>query len=214
MLVVRSRGLQSEGPLLTTNNQQLTICYSGGAQGEEGYLGWAVEAEGQTYSADAAVDIELHLVEAIEALGILLTERRKDERTQKGEPDLAAVRVAGEHEVDEPAPRVGDDIVGVVGLVRHEDDGRVRFGGDGEIEVRMALAGVVDAAEPEALAAALEGDELVNQDGRAGGMEGFDDGGSVVGDVVIAEAGVAKRGGQVGEDLGAAADCVAAGDEG
>ncbi len=32
--------------------------------------------------------------------------------------------VAGEHEVDEVAARVGDDGVGVVGFVGHEDDGR------------------------------------------------------------------------------------------
>ena len=58
--------------------------------------------------------------------------------------------VAGEHEVDERAAGVGEDVVGVVGLVGHEEDGAVGVGGDGEVEVGVAGAGVVDAAEPEA----------------------------------------------------------------
>ncbi len=34
--------------------------------------------------------------------------------------------VAGEHEVNERAARVGDDVVGIVGFVGHEDDGARR----------------------------------------------------------------------------------------
>ena len=83
--------------------------------------------------------------------------------------------VAGEHEVDERAARVGDDVVGVVGLVGHEDDGAVGFGGNGEIEVGMAGAGVVDAAEPEAVAVAFDGEVLIDQDGGAVGERALDD---------------------------------------
>ncbi len=113
-------------------------------------LGRAVEAEGKADSADAAVDVELHVAEAEVALDVLLTHWRKDERAEEGQADLAAVGVAGEHEVDERAARMLDDGVGVVGFVSHEDDGAVGFGGDGEVEVGVAGSGVVGAAEPDA----------------------------------------------------------------
>ena len=122
--------------------------------------------------------------------------------------------VAGEHEVDEMAAGVGYDFVGIVGRVGHEQDGAVRFDGEGEIEVGVAGAGVVDAAEPEACAVALDGEVLVDQDGSAVGGEGFDDQRGVEGDVVVAEDGVAEGCGEGGEDLGAAANGVAASDEG
>ena len=132
---------------ITNNEQPATNKFlSGRVKGEKGDLGWAVEAEGQAYGADAAVDVELHLVEAIEALGIFLAEWGQDDRTQKREPDLAAVRVAGEHEVDEWTAGMLYDVVGVVGLMRHEDDGAVGFRGYGEVEIGMAGVGVVCAA--------------------------------------------------------------------
>ena len=124
-------------------------------QGDDGDLGWAVEAEGQAYGADAAVDVKLHLVEAVVAFGVLHAHWWQDKGTDERDSELAAVGVAGEHEVDERAAGMSDDVVGVVGFVGHEQDGAIGFGGDGEIEVRMALAGVVDAAEPEARAVAL-----------------------------------------------------------
>ena len=145
--------------VLTENGSLTLTTVSGGLEGDDGDLRWAVEAEGQAYGADAAVDVELHLVEAEVAFGILLAHGREDERAEEGEADLAAVGVAGEHEVDERAAGVGDDVVGVVGLVGHEDDGAVGFGGDGEVEVGVAGAGVVDAAEPEAGAVAFDGDD-------------------------------------------------------
>ncbi len=75
-------------------------------QGEDRDLGGAVEAEGQAYGSDAAVDVELHVVEAEVAFDVLLAHGREDERAEEGEADLAAVGVAGEHEVDERAARV------------------------------------------------------------------------------------------------------------
>lgn len=122
--------------------------------------------------------------------------------------------VAGEHEVDEKAAGVGDDIVGVVGFVRHQQDGAVGFGRDGEIEVGVAGAGVIDAAEPEAGAGAFDGEILVDENWSAVGDEGVGDHGAVEGDVVVAEDGVAEGCGQGGEDFGTAVDGVAAGDEG
>lgn len=118
----------------------------GWLQGDDRNFGGAVEAEGQAYCADAAVDVELHLVEAVVALGVLQTHGGQDERAEEGQADLAAVGVAGEHEVDQVAARMLDDVIGKVGFVCHEKDGAVGFGGNGEIEVRVTGAGVIDAA--------------------------------------------------------------------
>jgi hypothetical protein len=173
----------------------------------------AVEAEGQAYGADAAVDVELHLVEAVVAFGILFAHGRQNERAEEGESDLTAVGVAGEHEVDERAAGVGDDNVGEVGFVCHEEDRAVGLGGESEVEVGVTGTGVVDATEPETGAVALDGEVLVDQDGSAMAGEGFDDQGGVEGDVVVAEDCVAEGCGEGGEDLGAPADCMVAGDE-
>ena len=98
--------------------------------------------------------------------------------------------------------------------MRHEEDGTVGFGGDGEVEAGVAGAGVVDAAEPEAVAVTLDGDVLIDQDGSAMGGESLGDHGGVEGDVVVAEYAVAEGCSESGEDLGAAVEGVAAGDEG
>src|SRR5260370_3983519 len=69
--------------------------------------------------------------------------------------------VTAKHEVDERTARVGDDVVGIVGCVCHEEDGTVGFWGNGEVEGGVAGAGVVDAAEPEAGARVVDGGGLV-----------------------------------------------------
>lgn len=166
-------------------------CGSSGIQGDNCDFGGAVKAEGEAYSADAAVDIELHLVEAVVTLGVLQTHWRQDERAQKRKSDLAAVGVAGQHKVDEMAARMFDDAVGEVGFVRHEKDGAVGFGGNGEVEVGVAGARIFDAAEPEACAVALDGEVLVDENGSAIGGEGLGDHRAIEGDVVVAEDGVA-----------------------
>ena len=68
----------------------------------------------------------------VEALSKLAAHGREGERANEGKADLAAVGVAGEHEVDQREAGVLDDLVGVVGLVDHEDDGGAGNGGDGE----------------------------------------------------------------------------------
>jgi hypothetical protein len=183
-------------------------------QGDDCDFGGAVETEGKTDGADAAVDVELHLVEAVETFGVLLAHGWEDERAEEGEPDLAAVRVAGEHDVDERTARVGYDMVGEVGFVRHEENGAVGFSGNSQVEVRVAGSGVVDAAEPKAIAATFDGEILVDQNWSAMGSEGLGHQGGAEGDVVVAEYGVAERRGEGGEDLGAAVEGVSAGDEG
>ncbi len=86
---------------------------------------------------------------------------------------------------------VGHDGVGVVGLVGHEDDRTVRLRGDCEIEVGSALAGIVDAAEPETITVALDGKVAVDENWRAAAGERLDHHRRVDDYVMIAEDGVA-----------------------
>ena len=141
------------------------------------------------------------MIEVEEAFDVLLAHGGEDERANVGDADLAAVGMAGEHDVDEGEAVVEDDGFNVVGLVAHEDDGGVGTGGDGEVEVGGAGAGVVCAAEPEDVATAFEGEVAVDEDGGAVGFQGADD---MVGadiDVVVAEEAEALRGLEGGEDL-------------
>jgi hypothetical protein len=202
----RLRCAQNDGAFL-----RVRLC---GLEGDDGDFRGAVETEGEAHGADAAVDVELQPLDAVEAFGVLLGPRREDERTEEGQLDLAAMGVTAKHEVDERTARVGEDVVGIVGRVCHEDDGTVGFWGNGQVEVGVAGAGVVDAAEPEAVAVALDGNVLIDQNGSAIGGERPDHHGGVEGDVVVAEDAVAEGCGEAGEDLGAAVDGMAAGDEG
>jgi len=165
----------------------------------------AVEAEGQAYGADASVDVELHVIEVEHAFYVLLTHGRQNQRAEDGETDLAAVGVSGEHEVDERKAGVLDDAFDVVRLVAHKDYGCAGVGGNGEIEVGDAGAGVVGATEPEEIATALEGEVAVDEDGGSVGFERWDD---VIGtdvDVVVAEDAEALGGLEGGEDFGSKA---------
>ena len=173
-----------------------------------GQLGGAVEAEGKAYCADAAIDVELHVAELEEAFHIFLAHGREDERADVGEADLAAVGVAGEHDVDEREAGVEDYFVDVVGLVAHEEDGSAGGFGAGEVEVGAAGAGVVGAAEPEDVVAALEGGIAVDEDGGTVGFEGRDDVFGANVDVVIAEESEALGGFEGGDDLGGEAGCL------
>ena len=58
---------------------------------------------------------------------------------------MAAVRVAGEHEVNEREAGVLNDAVGVVRFMAHEDDRElVGLAGIGHVEVGVASAGIVE----------------------------------------------------------------------
>ena len=142
------------------------------------------------------------MIEVKGSLDVLLAHRRKDEGADDGEADLAAVGVAGEHEVDEGEAGVLDDLVDVVGLVAHEQDGGLGVGGDGEAEVGGIGSGVVGTAEPKEVAAALEGVIAVHEDGCAVGFEGRNNMASSYDDVVVAED-AETLGFEGGEDLGA-----------
>ncbi len=67
---------------------------------------------------------------------VLLSHGRQDQRAIEGNPNLSAVGVAGEHQVDEISARMLDDMIGIVGLVDHEDDRAVGVLRDGQVEVR------------------------------------------------------------------------------
>jgi len=203
-------GLTTERSLMT----RLKSSVLGRLESDDGDLWGAVEPEGQAHGADAAVDIELHLVEAVVAFGVLHAHRREDEWSQEWEPDLTAVGVAGEHEIDEGAAWMNADMVGEVGCVRHKENGTVGAGRDGQFEVGVAGAGVVDATEPKAVAISFDWNVLIDQDGGAVGGKGIDDGGGVEGDVMVAEDAVAKGSGEGCEDLGASVQSVISRDEG
>jgi len=80
------------------------------------------------------------------AFDVLLTHGREDEWAEDGKADLAAVGVAREHEVDEREAGVEDDVLDVVRLVAHEDDGCAGVWGDGKVQVGDAGSGIVGAA--------------------------------------------------------------------
>ncbi len=127
------------------------------------------------------------MVEAEHAFDVLLAHGWQDERADDGETDLAAVRVAGEHQVDQWKTGVLDDGFDVVRLVAHEDDGGAGIGGDGEVEVRRTRAGIIRATKPEEIASAFEGEVAIDEDGRPVGFDRADHVISTDVDVVIAE---------------------------
>ena len=132
-------------------------------QGDHRDFRGAVQAEGKAHCADSAVDVELHSIEAVVPFRIFLPEWRQNERAKKWQTNLASVGVAREHEINEVTAGMGHDGVGVVGLVSHEDDRTVGLRGDCEIEVGSALTGIVDAAEPETITVALDGEVAVDE---------------------------------------------------
>lgn len=148
------------------------------------------------------------------AFRIFLSHGRQYKRPQERKPDLAAVGVTGEHEVDEGPAGLLDNTVGVVGFVCHENDGAIGVGWHCEIKIRVAVCGVVESADPEAVAIAFDGDVLVYQNRSFVCIEGIDDRRGVVGDVMIAEAGEALGSGESRENLCTATDGMATGNEG
>lgn len=171
-------------------------------EGEVGEFGGAVEAEGEAYCADASIDVELHVVEVKDSFDVLLAHGREDQRADVGEADLAAVGVAGEHEVDEREAGMPDDPVDIIRLMAHEEDGCVGPGGDGVVEVGSAGAGVVGATQPEDVVTAFNGGVAVDEDGGSVGLEGANDVLGTDADVVVAEDAEALRRFECGEDLG------------
>ena len=138
------------------------------------------------------------------AFGVEAAVAGEGEGAEAGDADLAAVGMAGEDEVDERAAGMGGDVVGVVGLVGHEEDGGVGGGGDGEREVGLADGEVVGAGEEEVLALALDADVLVDEQGQAVVFEMAPDDAGIDLGVVVAEDSETLGAGEGMEQLGAA----------
>jgi hypothetical protein len=124
-----------------------------------------------------------------------------------GKADLPAVGVAGKDQVDQRAARRGDDVLDVIGLMPHEEDGTglgLPLRGNGEVEIGVAAEAIIQAGEPEALTCPLDGEILVDQDGgsvaleKAADLHWADDG------VVVAENSEALRAGDAAKHFGAA----------
>jgi len=102
-------------------------------QSEVGEFGGTIQAEGQAHSPDAAIYIELHVVEVEHPFDVLLAHRWKDEWANDWEPNLTTMGMTGEHQVDQWESGVEDDVFDVVGLMAHEDDGCTRVWWDRKV---------------------------------------------------------------------------------
>src|SRR5271170_4328265 len=89
----------------------------GSGQGDQRNLWRAAEAKGNAYSTNSPGHVELHITEGEQPFHILHAERRQVHRGHERYPDLAAMSMARQHEVDART----DDLVGVVGFVRHQN---------------------------------------------------------------------------------------------
>jgi len=169
---------------------------SGGAESDEGDFGRAIEAEGKADGADAAVNVKEQIVDAKPALNVLFAERRKDEGTEDGKANLAAMRVAGEHEANGFAGGMAEEIVGPVGRVAKKDyglTGEIADGfGDGFVGVGNALERIVEAGKPKPGAGAFDGDAGVVEHRNVVGDERLNDLATAELDVVVAENSIAK----------------------
>lgn len=180
---------------------------SGSAQSVEGDFGRAVEAEGNAYGAEAAIDVEPNVAEAVLACGEEPAAGRKNDRADERETNLTAVGVAAKHEADSLASGQCAHVAAEIGGVAEENDGLLRnisYGsGDGEVGDRVAGDGIVEAGEPDAGFAALERDIAVAQQGDAIIAERGADLLCVDVDVVVAEHAVDAAAMEALENVGA-----------
>ena len=135
---------------------------------------------------------------------VLLPHGREDKRSEEGQADLAAVGVAGEHEIDQW--RLGDEggRVGVVGLVRHEDDGRSGVGGMARLRSGLLVPGSSTPQSQRRSPLRSMGTCWSTSTGVPLRGEGSDDHRGADFDVVIAKEGVAQGRGERAENFGAA----------
>ncbi len=112
--------------------------------------------------------------------------------------------VAGEDEVDGVTARVSGDRGGIVGLMRHEQNRRIRVGRDGEIEVGAAEGDVVNAAKENVCVTVVDANVLIDEDGKAVGLEVVADDAGADDGVMVAENAEAEGAGKSAEDFRAA----------
>jgi hypothetical protein len=159
----------------------------GGDEGVEGEFGGAEEAEGDAHGAEAGVDMEMDVANAVVAEDVFVTEMGGFDGADEGGADLAAVGVSGELDGGEV---LSGEVVGGVGFVEEEDVG---FGGvpvaEGGFGIGVASPSGVEAGDPEGAAGGLEADGFVDEGADAELLEVGGDAAGAVPDVVVAEAG-------------------------
>ncbi len=102
------------------------------------------------------------------------------------------------------AARVRGDGGSIVGFVCHQQDGGVRVGGNGKVQVRAAEGDIVDAAEKDVRAAVVDANVLVDEQRQAIGLHMVADDAGADDGIVIAEDAEAEGAGEGAEELGAA----------
>ena len=170
---------------------------------EEGDFRGAIEPDGKADGSDAAIDVKLHAAKMEETFNVLPSAVREDDWADEGEADLASVGVAGQHEVDQMAARVGEYVIGEVGGVAHEQDRAIGFPGNGEVKFRHLGYRIMHAAEPEALALALNRDVFVHKQRDINRGQALMDDGRAEEGVVVAHDGESLGTGDASEDFSA-----------
>ena len=112
--------------------------------------------------------------------------------SEEGQAHLAAVGVAGEHEVH---AAMGQDVIGVIRLMREQNHGlgRHRLARDGSVQIGDILERTACTGQPEPAAAALEGKIAVDKRGDPVELERIDHHGPANQRVMIAKRGEAMR---------------------
>jgi hypothetical protein len=180
---------------------------SAATQDHRSDFGGAVEPEGNSNRADATVDVELQSFELKDSLDIFFSQIWKIHGAGKGDTDLAAVRVAAEHELNRRACRVTEKVVGKVRRMAQEECrllGAIpNERGNGAIHVGVAFDRVVDACDPNAGRAAIERRKRISENNDVARGERFGHGQRTDGDIVIAEDRIALSTLETAEDTGA-----------
>jgi hypothetical protein len=176
----------------------------------EGEFGGAEEAEGDAHGAEAGIDVEVDVANAVVAEDVFVTEVGGFDGADEGGADLAAVGVSGELDGGEV---LGGEAIGGVGFVEEEDVG---FGGvpvaEGGFGIGVASPSGVETGNPEGATRGLEADGFVDEGADAELLEVGGDPAGALPDVVIAEAGEdAEWGLQGGEGAGGGQELVSAG---
>lgn len=147
-----------------------------------------------------------------ETFDIFLSQVREHHGSEEGSADLAAVGMSAEHEGNGFACGMGEDRVGIVGRVAHQQHRLVgaiaQEFRDGLVEIGMAFDRIVKAGEPETRGAELEGSEGVPEDMNAACRESGGDGLCTDNHIVVAEDGVTPGAFNPVQDAGAGPCCV------
>src|SRR5580693_6088362 len=122
-------------------------------EGEEGDFGAAIEAEGNSHAAYAAVHVELRRSQLKNPLNVLAASGRKPQRTDDWQPHLAAMGMAAQNQGNCLTCGVHTQPIDIIRRMAHQDDGFVGDisdpGRNGLIQVRLSAAGVVEPSKPE-----------------------------------------------------------------